>query len=327
MLKFSVIVPIYKVEKYIRECIESVMNQTYSNWELILVDDGSPDKCPEICCEYAVKDNRVIVCHKENAGLPAARNSGIKLVTGDYFMHLDGDDFWDTDYLRNVELMIREDPQKDIYLGNSRVDYINGAEKKVVLYEIDKAKGKTYSDVIQLFFSQNNCIPTAAWHNVYSTKYQKLKNLYFDEKLTWSEDADNFYQWFFSTKKIGFFEYTFYYYRKDNDTAMTKNPSMQHFTSNISVTKRWFEYVDNSDLTEQDKKVIMRRFANGYMYNLKMISCLEKKEYEIVTGMMMREKKMMKYIGGFPCKYIYILTKIIGCRNTSNLLNLIKGER
>ena len=115
--------------------------------------------------------------------------------------------------------------------------------------------------------------------------------------------------------------------RKDNDTAMTKNPSMQHFTSNISVTKRWFEYVDNSDLTEQDKKVIMRRFANGYMYNLKMISCLEKKEYEIVTGMMMREKKMMKYIGGFPCKYIYILTKIIGCRNTSNLLNLIKGER
>lgn len=167
MLKFSVIVPIYKVEKYIRECIESVMNQTYSNWELILVDDGSPDKCPEICDEYAVKDNRVIVCHKENAGLPAARNSGIKLVTGDYFMHLDGDDFWDTDYLRNVELMIREDPQKDIYLGNSRVDYINGAEKKVVLYEIDKAKGKTYSDVIQLFFSQNNCIPTAAWHNVY----------------------------------------------------------------------------------------------------------------------------------------------------------------
>ena len=64
MLKFSVIVPIYKVEKYIRECIESVMNQTYSNWELILVDDGSPDKCPEICDEYAVKDNRVIVCHK-----------------------------------------------------------------------------------------------------------------------------------------------------------------------------------------------------------------------------------------------------------------------
>ena len=57
MLKFSVIVPIYKVEKYIRECIESVMNQTYSNWELILVDDGSPDKCQEICDEYAVKDN------------------------------------------------------------------------------------------------------------------------------------------------------------------------------------------------------------------------------------------------------------------------------
>ena len=64
MFKFSVIIPIYKVEKYVRKCIESVMNQTYSNWELILVDDGSPDRCPEICDEYAAKDNRVIVCHK-----------------------------------------------------------------------------------------------------------------------------------------------------------------------------------------------------------------------------------------------------------------------
>ena len=61
MFKFSVIIPIYKVEKYVRKCIESVMNQTYSNWELILVDDGSPDRCPEICDEYAAKDNRVIV--------------------------------------------------------------------------------------------------------------------------------------------------------------------------------------------------------------------------------------------------------------------------
>lgn len=75
---FSVIVPIYKVEKYLNKCIDSILKQTFQDFELILVDDGSPDKCPKICDEYAKKDKRVRVIHKENAGLVAARNTGIK---------------------------------------------------------------------------------------------------------------------------------------------------------------------------------------------------------------------------------------------------------
>lgn len=89
----SIIVPIYKVEKFLPKCIESILNQTYSDFELILVDDGSPDKCPEICDEYAAKDQRIIVIHQKNSGVSAARNAGLKRAKGQYIGFVDPDDF------------------------------------------------------------------------------------------------------------------------------------------------------------------------------------------------------------------------------------------
>ncbi len=89
---FSVIVPIYKIEKYLSRCIESLLAQSFTDFEVILVDDGSPDNCPTICDDYAAKDKRIKVIHKENGGLVSARQEGIKVALGDYIFHLDGDD-------------------------------------------------------------------------------------------------------------------------------------------------------------------------------------------------------------------------------------------
>ena len=83
--KVSVIIPIYKVEKYLDKCIQSVFNQTYKNLEIILVDDGSPDLCPTICDQYKGQDERIVVVHKSNGGLSDARNAGIDVATGDYY--------------------------------------------------------------------------------------------------------------------------------------------------------------------------------------------------------------------------------------------------
>ena len=92
MEKISVIVPVYKVEKYLRRCVDSIINQTYPELEIILVDDGSPDNCGKICDEYAAKDSRIKVIHKENGGLSDARNAGIDVSTGDYISFVDSDD-------------------------------------------------------------------------------------------------------------------------------------------------------------------------------------------------------------------------------------------
>lgn len=92
-MKFSIIIPIYKVEKYLHECVDSVLSQSFTDYEIILVDDGSPDDCPRICDEYAQKDKRIKVVHQANAGLACARNSGIKEAVGDYIVCIDSDDY------------------------------------------------------------------------------------------------------------------------------------------------------------------------------------------------------------------------------------------
>lgn len=106
----SVIVPIYNVEKYLNRCIESIVNQTYKNLEIILVDDGSPDKCPEICDEWAKKDNRIKVIHKKNGGISTARNSGLDASTGAFIGFVDGDDIVDPQF---YETLVNEAENND----------------------------------------------------------------------------------------------------------------------------------------------------------------------------------------------------------------------
>ena len=98
----TIIVPIYKVEKYLRTCLDTILAQSYSNWEAILVDDGSPDACPKIIDEYASRDARMRTVHRENGGLSAARNSGLRTVQGEFITFLDSDDFWHKDYLKHM---------------------------------------------------------------------------------------------------------------------------------------------------------------------------------------------------------------------------------
>ncbi len=88
----SVIIPVYNVEAYLKRCLDSVVNQTYRNLQIILVDDGSPDNCGVICDQYAAKDKRITVIHQENGGLSVARNADIKLIKGDYTTFIDSDD-------------------------------------------------------------------------------------------------------------------------------------------------------------------------------------------------------------------------------------------
>lgn len=102
MPKLSVIIPVYKVEDYLERCVRSVLNQSYKDVELVLVDDGSPDRCPQICDKLATEDGRIKVVHKKNGGLASARNEGIKNATGEYLAFLDSDDQWNIDLLGEV---------------------------------------------------------------------------------------------------------------------------------------------------------------------------------------------------------------------------------
>lgn len=104
----SVIAPVYKVEKYLEKCIESIVNQTYRNLEIVLIDDGSPDNCPAICDNWSKKDNRIKVIHKKNGGLSDARNAGMEISTGEYIAFVDSDDWIESHYIEYLYQAIQE---------------------------------------------------------------------------------------------------------------------------------------------------------------------------------------------------------------------------
>lgn len=117
MSSVSVIIPVYRVEVYLADCVKSVLNQTFHDYEVILVDDGSPDHCPQLCDEWAEKDSRISVIHRENGGLSAARNTGVKAAKGDYLYFLDSDDELTPDALEVMYKQIETHPQVDLVQG------------------------------------------------------------------------------------------------------------------------------------------------------------------------------------------------------------------
>ena len=126
----SIIVPIYKVEEFLHECIDSILKQEFTDYELILVNDGSPDNCGDICDQYSSEDSRIIVIHKENGGLSSARNAGIDIARGKYYSFIDSDDFISQDFsLSNMNYLSLH---QDIDMIVTQVCYYDQVENKIV---------------------------------------------------------------------------------------------------------------------------------------------------------------------------------------------------
>ena len=164
----SVIVPVYKVEKYLNRCIDSIVNQTYKNLEIILVDDGSPDDCPSICDEWAKKDDRIKVIHKVNEGLAEARNTGIKICTGDYVLFSDSDDYLEYDMIFFLYELISKYNADVSRCGF----YFN--------YENDEQKAMSYDETVKLYDIDKRIVDLVvdgfagtAWNKLYRTSIIK----------------------------------------------------------------------------------------------------------------------------------------------------------
>jgi glycosyltransferase involved in cell wall biosynthesis len=159
----SVVVPVYKVEEYLDRCIDSILSQTYNNLELILINDGSPDKCPAICDAYAREHSRVKVIHKGNEGVSAARNTGVEIASGKYIAFVDSDDYIHKDYLDTLMFM----------LSNSQAQLSMCAYKKVFDSEKNDVKAGNNFEIISdllamdmLLNDQSKCAPWGKFYNI-----------------------------------------------------------------------------------------------------------------------------------------------------------------
>lgn len=215
----SIIVPVYKVEKYLRECIDSILSQTYENFELILVDDGSPDNSGKICDEYAEKDKRIKVLHKENGGVSSARNLGLDNANGEYVTFIDSDDFVDKRYLEVLCTNLKEN-NADIsvcrfskYINESFFLYQESfPNKSVIEHNTDD-----FFDFFARFFSLKCYFFGSACRCLF--KKSTIGETRFDKNIRISEDLLFTANVVFNSKNISFVNESLYFYRMDNASA------------------------------------------------------------------------------------------------------------
>lgn len=209
----SVIVPIYNVEKYLDRCVDSIINQTYKNLEIILVDDGSPDNCPQMCDDYAKKDSRIKVVHKENGGLSDARNVGMKVATGEYVSFIDSDDYVSLDFYETLLETIVDNDSDIVECGvvkfyeNEKFDKYND-DLKVTNYDtVDALDG----------LINENPFKQHVWNKLYKSNIA-LDIPYAVGKL--NEDEFWTYQIFGKAKKVTRINKTMYYYFQRGSSIM-----------------------------------------------------------------------------------------------------------
>lgn len=185
--KVSIIVPIYNVEKYLVKCIESLINQSYKNLEIILVNDGSSDNSEKICKQYSKIDKRVKLYNKKNGGVSSTRNYGLKMCTGDFITFVDSDDFVNADFINNL-ISYQKKGNYDIVISNAK-DIINNevVEKNFEYLPMTLSKENTIKEFLKSTYFSPVC-----WGRLY--KRQVLNNLFFDESMSIAEDGKFFLQ-------------------------------------------------------------------------------------------------------------------------------------
>lgn len=231
----SIIVPIYKVEDYLVECIESIVNQTYKNLEIILVDDGSPDKCPEICDMYAKKDNRIIVIHQENGGVSSARNIGLEKASGDFIYWVDADDYIDLKFVEDCIEAINENPQ----IGIICIPY-----KSVKNGDVKQLEYRLKNDI----YNSRECLENILSGGLDIGPHSHLaraniwKSIIFPLNM-FMEDLAVTYKLYLNETKVFSLKTSFYYYRYRETSTMNGNNQIKNKVDLYKARKMRYDYL------------------------------------------------------------------------------------
>lgn len=220
----SVIVPVYNAEKYLEACIKSVLSQTFDDFELILVDDGSTDGSGKICKEYAAIDDRVKVIFKKNTGVSDTRNTGLRMASGDYITFIDSDDYIDATFFETAYSSMLWN-NIELYISGIVVEFFQNEEiVRCDRYEIDSEKCCDARTLLEeSFISFNQILINGPWCKFYQRKLIMENHIEFNIALSLGEDMDFNLQYISCVNRIYLDHNTFYHYRRgDNDSLFSR---------------------------------------------------------------------------------------------------------
>ena len=258
----SVIVPVYKAEKYLPACLDSLLAQTYQNFELLLVDDGSPDKCWGILQQYAARDARVRIFRKENGGVSSARNFGLRQAKGEYIGFVDSDDFVAPQYLEWMHCALQQTNTELAVCGYRKVP--KEADPVGIAPAAEKPEIKTFS-LAEYSFDYTQC--EAANQYVWRILYKRslCRELYFDEQLFIGEDTFFFVQVLLQAKGLALVKAPLYFYRIWPESACQRPFTQKHYTA-VETWSRIYEMVQQTNLLMRNSVEQMLVLACAHAY-------------------------------------------------------------
>lgn len=286
MPEISIIVPVYKVEKYLDRCVKSIVNQTYKNFELILVDDGSPDKCPAMCDAWAKKDKRIRVIHKKNGGLSSARNAGMDAMLGKLVCFVDSDDWIEEDTLKVLTNLLEKYPQAQIAACNA----VTEPQKKVP-QEKEKIKLYSRTEMLDFFFRiHGEPSNTAVWNKML-TRAEILKDFRF--VITLNEDVEASYEFYTRADCMVETNRKLYHYFM-NDNGITRSQFSEKDLDYLSVWDRIVERTRNEYPEYAAYAVLGRKRANFTMLSKMLLRGYDKNNAKLCAMRRLLQKEIRK---------------------------------
>lgn len=324
----SIIVPIYKVEKYLETCINSILSQTFTNFELILVDDGSPDRCGFICDEYKKKDKRIKVIHKKNGGLSDARNAGLDIATGKYIGFVDSDDII---HPKMYEILFNCMSKSDSDIVQCNFKKIKNLDE--IVDSLGKYNGtfKEYDNKAAIIdMIDNNKINVNSWNKLY--KRELFETLRFPKGKI-HEDEFLTYKLLYNSRKIAYINEELYYYYQNDNGIMNGSNILKRLDRIEALEERSKFFLENGDNDLYNKSNSALFFALNKLYFIFKRNEQLKKDKENIEKLKRKIEKVSmllennNYLSSTNSKIVKIINKnniFIGIYYIQNYLLSIK---
>lgn len=317
-MKVSFIIPVYRVEEYLSECVESILMQTYKDFELLLIDDGSPDKCPKLCDEWAAKDYRIRTLHKSNGGLSDARNYGLSYAEGEYIIFVDSDDFWiGRDSLEKLMNIVEAYPECDFISFNCLYYY---QRKKVF------SKWLAYNEILAHPTDKNTALcslvesgtlPMSACLKVISRESLSNMDLHFVKGMI-AEDIPWFIDLLNNSKKCMFVNQYIYAYRQNVMGSITNTRSTKSIEDLFAIVKSEIAKIENRSFSHDAKDALYSFLAYEFCILLTTTSKMSKS----FRGELLRYKWLLNYTTNPKVRKAAIVNSFLGIKVTEWVLKI-----
>lgn len=317
----SVIIPIYKVEAYLNECVDSVLGQSYSNLEIILVNDGSPDNCPQMCDAYAAQDPRIKVIHKQNGGLSDARNAGTEVSNGEYVIFLDSDDYWaTTKALESLIQVINVNPVVDIIYFR-RFAFRENDKKEVYRhsqFDLSQVKDKSKYEILQYLISTDK-FPASAHNKL--VRREILENIRFEKGIV-SEDIDWNFAVTLKAEHLFVVNELIHAYRIRSG-SITQTLSSRNIDNLLYIIEKWSQQLSTACPDEKIRGLLLSYCAYQFSIVLGLMYFIQDKSR--LSEFISRTKALtglLNYDTSGKVRKAKSLYRIFGLRLTGRLLGL-----